>query len=90
MSSSRASPALPQSYLNEYIGDRLKITAISFMVITTVCVALRIVARRFARSPLGWDDFLVPLSLVFGIGTCVASLREDPHLGWFLALSLFN
>lgn len=78
MASSQSSSTLPQSYVDEYNGDRLKYTAIAFIFIEPVFVALRIWARRFSRSSLSWDDFMVPLALPFGIGMCITALREGP------------
>ena len=76
MASSQPPPTFPQSYLDEYIGYRLRNTAIVFILIETLFVGLRVWARRFTRSPIGWDDYLVPLGLLTSIGTSITGLRE--------------
>ena len=62
---------------NDYNGDRLRNTAIIFIVLELICVGLRVWARRFKHNPIGWDDSLVFLSLPFCVGLCVIELRKQ-------------
>ncbi|KAL9053578.1 MAG: hypothetical protein Q9162_004675 [Coniocarpon cinnabarinum] len=51
-----------QAYLNEYIGNRLGATAISFIVINTVFVGIRLLAQYLRPTRFWWDDFWIVLS----------------------------
>ncbi|KAF4636426.1 hypothetical protein G7Y89_g1666 [Cudoniella acicularis] len=73
--------SIPQSYLEQNIGNHLTNTAIAFIVIDTVFVGLRIWARRFSKSAFGWDDLLVVLGLVFCIGTAVTCIIDVQYGG---------
>lgn len=76
MASSQPASTFPQSYLDEYIGYRLKGTAIAFIVLDTCFCSLRIWARKFNKIPLGWDDLMVFLGWLFCMGVAIVSLRK--------------
>ena len=60
-----------------YIGDSLERTAIAFIVVNTVFVALRSLARYQSSAAWGWEDCMVPLALISNIGMCVCGLGES-------------
>ena len=64
-------------FLSEYIGDRLVNTAIAFIVLEIVLVALRFWVRRAHRSKFGWDDYLILPSLAFCISLCIVGIRKS-------------
>ncbi|KAI9686107.1 MAG: hypothetical protein M1820_010696 [Bogoriella megaspora] len=64
MASDQSSPLRSQAYLDEYNGYQLRSVCIAFMVLDTFFVGLRFLARYFQKAPLGWDDFLIPISLI--------------------------
>jgi hypothetical protein len=57
-----------------YIGHLFKNVAIAFIFLQTLFVALRLLARHLAGTPMGADDVLVPLSLVFNYALCGVSI----------------
>ena len=76
MSSSVHTSELSQSYIDAYIGDRLKGTAIALIVLETVFVALRQWSRHLQKAPFGWDDILIIPSYLSGLGMCISGIRE--------------
>lgn len=75
-----------QSYLDENIGYRLTDTAIAFIVLDTVFCLLRAWARKFIKAPLGWDDALVSLGFLFGIGVSIGCLCKRLSLTFLLII----
>lgn len=65
------------AYLAEYIGNQVIGVAIAFMVLETVFVILRFVARRKTLSPLGWDDYLIYPALVVNLGMCAHGIGQS-------------
>lgn len=65
-----------QAYLAEYIGYQVIAVAISFIVLETVFVVLRSLARRKTLSPLGWDDYLIVPALVVNLGMCALGISQ--------------
>lgn len=61
-------------YLNEYIGNRLFATAILFICLVTICVALRFYARRLGNVKWGHDDTLIIPGTFFCLAVCVCAL----------------
>lgn len=64
------------AYLAEYIGYQATAVAIAFIVLETVFVVLRSVARRKIPSPLGWDDYLIIPALVANLGMCAHGISQ--------------
>ena len=60
-----------------YIGDSLERTAIAFIVVNTVFVGLRCLARYQSTATWGWEDYMVPFALFSNIGMCVCGLSES-------------
>lgn len=77
MSSSTSPPKLSQSYVNQNIGDQLTSTAIAFIVLDTIFIALRCWSRSLQKAPIGWDDMLVIPAYISCLGTSIISIRED-------------
>lgn len=65
------------AYLAEYIGYQVIGVAIAFMVLETVFVILRSLARRKTLSPLGWDDYLIIPALVVNLGMCAHGISQS-------------
>lgn len=65
-----AVPALRESRQEEILG-----VVITLMIITTVAVVLRFVARRMTAAKYGVDDLLTVLALVRSIQDMMTSLR---------------
>ena len=63
--------ALSQS---DYIGYKLTTVIFIFMVLEAVFVALRFLARHFAKTPWGLDDTFIVPSLLFCWGVCILAL----------------
>ena len=68
---------LSQDYIDAYIGDRLKGTAIALIVLETIFVALRQWSRSLQKAPIGWDDILIIPSYLCCLSMCIASIRES-------------
>ncbi|KAI9805659.1 MAG: hypothetical protein M1833_005151 [Piccolia ochrophora] len=47
---------------------------ITFIVLGTAVVALRIMARKLSNTRLWWDDFLCVVALIFLYGACISHL----------------
>ena len=58
MASLSPSQTTPE-FLNQYNGRPVIITAIVFMVLDSVFVMLRFLARRLQTATFGWDDWLI-------------------------------
>lgn len=63
-----------------YIGYLFKNVAIAFIVLQTFFVGLRLLARYLANTPMGSDDILVPLSLLFNYALCGISIGQFLHM----------
>ena len=64
---------------NDYIGYKLTTVIYIFMVLEAVFVALRFLARHFAKTPWGLDDTLIIPSLLFCWGVCIHALGMLNH-----------
>ena len=69
----------PPGYLEEYIGQPLLSLSITFIVLETVCVALRFCARRIGKVSWGADDTLIIPGFVFCIAVCASIIGEYPE-----------
>ena len=76
MSSSSPAPHLSQNYIDESIGDRLTSTAIAFIVLDTLFVALRCWSRSLQKAPIGWDDILVVPAYITCLGVSITAIRK--------------
>lgn len=64
------------------IGRVLENTAVAFIIVLSALVTLRYCARYTAKTPWGWEDFLVPFAYLANIGICVISIgRSIGYLG---------
>ena len=64
----------PPGYLDEYRGQTLIDLAIAFLVIETVCVALRFYARRIGKVPWGADDTLIVPGFILCAAVCACTI----------------
>lgn len=83
--------ATPPEYLNQYNGRPLVITAIAFMVLDTIFVLLRFLARHLQRAPFGWDDWLIIPGWLFILAmSSVLLVMKDygigRHTAWLVVL----
>ncbi|OCL04356.1 hypothetical protein AOQ84DRAFT_346335 [Glonium stellatum] len=69
-----AASSTQQAASSENIGNQLQNAAIAFIVLDTLFVSLRYVARYISGVRVGVDDFIIPLALIFNIGLCGVSL----------------
>ena len=69
-------PELTQAYLDEFNGDQLRTTCIIFIVLDTLCVALRFWSRRYQKAPFGWDDYLIIPAWICTVGVAIDGLRK--------------
>ena len=77
MNATTPTPEFPPGFLEAYNGHQLRSVAITFLVLTTVSVALRLISRRaLQKVALGWDDYLILLGYVTIVGLCVCSFCE--------------
>lgn len=74
MSASEAQPLLTQSYIDAYIGDRLKAAAIALILLETIFVALRQWSRHLQKAAVGWDDILIIPSYISCLGLCICGI----------------
>jgi hypothetical protein len=66
---------LPKSYLQEYIGERLTIVSVIFLVVQTIAVVLFYSSRNITRTLKGIDCWLfMPLGYVFSAGLCLCGI----------------
>ncbi|KAI4204291.1 MAG: hypothetical protein LQ350_001271 [Teloschistes chrysophthalmus] len=70
--------------VEEYNGDSLRAIAILFIVLTTVCVAIRFYARRVGNVKWGLDDSLIIPGTIFCLALCTCALVDlsDRALGY--------
>lgn len=61
---------------DDYIGYKLVTVGIVFIALEGILVALRFLARHFARTPWGLDDFLILPSLLFCWGISILALGK--------------
>ncbi|KAF2236137.1 hypothetical protein EV356DRAFT_565867 [Viridothelium virens] len=80
MASSLSLSEPSQDYLDQYIGYRLVNVGIAFMVLEPIFVALRLCSRRTQKAPQDWDDYLVPLALVFCILNSILAFGVGRHM----------
>lgn len=60
--------------------------AIAFIVLNTLFVGLRFVARLLVKkAELGWDDWLLIPAYILNIGLCAAGIGESLQLSTDLA-----
>jgi hypothetical protein len=71
-----------------YIGYIFKNVAVAFIVLQTLFVGLRLLARRVNGTPMGADDVLVPLSLVFNYALCGISIGKASDLSLYIVLTV--
>ena len=64
----------PPGYLEENVGYKVVITAIVFILLDSLFVILRYVARHLGRVPAGLDDYLIAAAWVVGLGESVLSI----------------
>ena len=67
-------PPGPGVDLNETQIPRITAASIIFIVISTVTVALRFLARRLSGAGLWWDDWMILAALIFSWGPCASML----------------
>ena len=65
-----------ESHNDAYIGDRLKATAIAFIILETIFVLLRQWSRHLQKAATGWDDLLIIPSYISCIGLCICAIRR--------------
>jgi hypothetical protein len=73
-----SSPIPPKLPPKEYQGDRLIATAIAFIILDTVFVALRIWSRRLQQTKYRYDELFVIAGLVFILATCANCICMPP------------
>ena len=76
MPSAPAHPRLPPGYAEEYSGDRLRDTAIAFIVLEVGFVTLRYISRALGKLPIGIDDYLMIPALVVCLGVDALSIGQ--------------
>ena len=63
---------------NENISWQILVGTIVTIVPATICVVLRLVARRVASAGLWWDDYTIAVSLVSGtLGFGISNLQAQ-------------
>lgn len=77
MSPSPAPPKLSQSYMDPFIGDRVTNTAIAFIVLDTVFVALRYWSRYLQKASFGWDYILIIPAYLSCLRICICGIGEN-------------
>lgn len=69
-----AAKPYPSELMKEYNGDSLRAIAILFIILTTVCVAIRFYARRVGNVKWGLDDSLIIPGTIFCLALCTCAL----------------
>ena len=69
-------PNITNERLVEYNGGPITVTAITFIVLNTIFVALRFLSRHYQRAPFGVDDILIFLAWLLIMGLCATLLSE--------------
>lgn len=57
--------------LDEYSGNKVIATSITFFVLTSVFLGLRFYAKKLMRSRSWWDDLLLVGAYICSTGSCV-------------------
>ncbi|KAL8936949.1 MAG: hypothetical protein Q9216_004664, partial [Gyalolechia sp. 2 TL-2023] len=78
------SPTYTQEYLDAYNGNSLYAVSILFIVLVTICVALRFYARRMGNVAWGLDDTFIIPGTIFCLALCTCALVDlsDRALGY--------
>ena len=71
-----SSVQFPPGYLDEYRGRTPLGVAIAFLILETICVALRIYARRIGKGPWGADDTLILPGYILCAALCACTIGE--------------
>lgn len=71
------STQISQAYLDEYNGAAIEAVTIVLIILITVAVALRFLARRLQSATWGWDDFLMIPSWLTCLAVCICSLGQS-------------
>lgn len=88
---SAAPPSFPLGYLEEYNGAGTITVCVLFIVLETVCVALRFVARRLGNVAWGTDDSLIIPGLVFNLALIGCSLgRANPPREYVVQATVYH
>lgn len=67
------------AYLEEYNGNRVIIAAVIFIVLETLFVAFRFIARGIQKTKFGWDDAFIVAGSIFSyalIGVCLGTCNS--------------
>ena len=67
----------PPGYLEQDHGDHLVAAASIILVLTTVCLALRMYARHLTEANYGWEDGILSFAWICIVGACVTAFRES-------------
>lgn len=63
-------------YLDENRGETLVGLAIAFLVVETICVALRFYARRIGKVAWGADDTFIVPGFILCAAVCACTIGE--------------
>ena len=75
---------LPPDYLQEYNGTGLFVASTIYITLSSILLALRLLARRFTEADRGWDEFLLPASWVLFLGLTICVLGMCPFAAHLL------
>lgn len=67
----------PPGYLDEYRGQVAIDLAIAFLIIETICVALRFYARRISKVRWGADDTFIIPGFILCAAVCACTIGEQ-------------
>ena len=67
-------------YLDEYCGYKLVHVGAAMIVVNSLFVGLRFLARYINRTPWWWDDWLMFPALIFVISLPAQGFGEYPHM----------
>ena len=67
-------PPGPGVDLNASLVPNILGANITFMIISTLTVSLRFVARHLSGAGLWWDDWMILAALIFSWGPCISML----------------
>ena len=70
--------------MEEYNGNRAIACGVVFLVLNTLFVGLRFVARRMKKVPWGWDDVYIVAGTLFSYGLIASCLGNADSLLSFL------
>ncbi len=69
---------LPQSYLDQNIGQEEVRIAIAFLVLQTIAAILFYSSRYLTRTLIDWDTcFFMPLSFLCVTGLCICAICKS-------------